>query len=329
MLRRVAPTRRRAKKARLTMGLEELRPRGIGAAPVIPDVSAYTLTDKDFATLRKLVYNLTGINLVESKRTMLASRLSRRLRALGLSSFSDYCDLVSEQAPNGEEIRSMINAVTTNKTEFFRERHHFDYVADVVLPAYQTPGLLSRRSRSLRVWHAGCSTGQEPYSLAMVIADHAPATAGWDIKLLASDIDTNVLQVARDGLYRTEDVMSIPPDMLRKHVMRGRGDNEGKYQMKQYLRDLIQFRHINLLDEPWPLKPTTYFDIIFCRNVVIYFDKPTQQRLFQRFLQRLIPGGYLFIGHSETLHGINDVFMPLGGTIYQKPLEQAQIKDAA
>ncbi|MDR3708557.1 MAG: protein-glutamate O-methyltransferase CheR [Capsulimonadaceae bacterium] len=304
------------------MALADLRSRKaelLGSSTL--GVTEYRLADREFESLRTLVYDLTGITLAENKRTMLEARLSRRVRTLGLPDFAAYCKLIDAQMPDGAEIRNMINAVTTNKTEFFRERHHFEFVKTNVLPKMSSTAALGLGARKLRVWHAGCSTGQEPYSLAMVISDFQALGPGWDVKLLASDIDTNVLQLARDGVYRADDISSVPPDFLRRHFLRGKGENDGKYLVKPALREMIAFRHINLLDDPWPLKPTSYFDIVFCRNVVIYFDKTTQRRLFQRFASRLNPGGYLFIGHSETLHGISEAFIPIGGTIYQKPVK--------
>ncbi|HEY3333093.1 MAG TPA: protein-glutamate O-methyltransferase CheR [Capsulimonadaceae bacterium] len=285
--------------------------------PAIPQ-SDFKLGDKEFGLLRQLVYELTGISLADGKRTMLESRLVRRLRVLGLDDFTAYYKLLRDQMPQGAEIRAMINAVTTNKTEFFREKHHFDFVADQILPLIRTAASSGHGPRRLRVWHAGCSTGQEPYSLSMVILDTLINSGTWDIKLLASDIDTNVLQIAQEGVYKEDEVASVPPELLKRHFMRGRGANEGMYQVKDAAKQLIKFRHINLLEEPWPISPSVQFDIIFCRNVVIYFDKQTQRRLFQRYYDKLKPGGHLFIGHSETLHGISDSFDLLGGTIYQK-----------
>lgn len=281
----------------------------------------FTLTDLEFGMLRKLVYVLTGIKLADAKRHMLRSRLTRRLRALGLTSFTDYHNLVESQAPSGAEVTEFINAVTTNKTDFYREPHHFEFVTERVLPE------IERRTRTgtrqLRVWHAGCSTGEEPYTMAIALHEALSRRGQWTVRQLATDIDTSVLDHALRGQYEIERLKPVPNQLRSKYFLRGKGDNSGLVQVKPELAEWLTFRRLNLLDDPWPFKTNPQFDIILCRNVMIYFDKPTQQRLVERFLQHLTPGGYLMIGHSESLFGISNGFASLGKTIYQRCPDQA------
>ena len=276
-----------------------------------------TLSDREFVQFRDLIYKLTGIALNDGKRQLVQSRLQRRLRFYHLASFGDYYALLCGKGSDDDEMTTFINCITTNKTDFFREPHHFEFVTDRIIPEMAGQAREERRAPRLRVWHAGCSSGEEPYTLGMALAEALGGKPDWDVRQLASDIDTNVLALAERGVYAAERVASIPLDRLRRHFLRGREDGHEMYQVKPALRDQVAFRQINLLEE-WPLRPETRFDIIFCRNVVIYFDKPTQARLFARFEERLRPGGYLFLGHSESLHGTADSFDSVGHTIYRK-----------
>lgn len=269
----------------------------------------FQFTDRDFAFLSRLAYEHTGIKLGENKRQMVYGRLARRIRQLGLGSFSDYCARV-EQDPEAE-LGELVNAITTNLTAFFRENHHFEHLAQTALPEIMACNAGRRR---LRIWSAGCSTGEEPYSIAMTLAESAELS-GWDARILATDIDTNVVAKAQSGVYAEERIKGIDPQRLRRWFQRGSGANAGKARASQRLREMISFRQLNLLGD-WPMQGP--FDIIFCRNVVIYFDKATQCRLFARYADILAPHGYLYIGHSETLFKISDRFRSLGGTVYQK-----------
>lgn len=273
------------------------------------DTREFLFTDSDFAFLSRLAYEHTGIKLGDNKRQMVYGRLARRIRELGLGSFRDYCIQV-EQNPQ-QELGELVNAITTNLTAFFRENHHFEHLAGTALPDILVRNAATRR---LRVWSAGCSTGEEPYSIAMVLAETA-GLAGWDARILATDIDTNVVAKASAGEYAEDRVRNIEAQRLRRWLRRGTGANAGKYRVAEALAGMIAFRQLNLLGE-WPMRGP--FDIIFCRNVVIYFDKETQRRLFARYADMLAPQGYLYIGHSETLFKISDRFHPLGGTVYQK-----------
>jgi len=270
----------------------------------------FHFTDEDFQFIRQLVGTQTGIKLADAKREMVYGRLSRRLRQLNLASFAEYCALLKENPE--DEIGSLINAITTNLTSFFRERHHFEYLANSLAPLLEQAKAHDRR---VRIWSAGCSTGAEPYSLAITAREAWPATRGWDVRILATDIDTNVLQTAANAVYHEKDIADVPEAQRRRWFMRGKGDNAGTVRVKKELRDMIVFRRLNLLD-PWSMKKP--FDIIFCRNVVIYFDKDTQRALFSRFADMLKPEGHLFIGHSESLYKVCDRFRLIGQTIYRK-----------
>jgi chemotaxis protein methyltransferase CheR len=268
----------------------------------------FALRDNDFRKIVDIVTTRTGIVINDKKRAFVHGRLGRRLRVLGLSDFSQYCDLLDSDAGEAEQAM-LVNAVTTNHTSFFREPHHFQFLGKTVLPAIAQAE--DGRNGRVRIWSAGCSTGEEPYTIAMILCGHA-ATSDWDRKILATDLDTNVISQARAGLYDAERVQSIP-DIFRKRHVTLRKDGQG--QMGEKLRSLISFAPLNLL-EPWPMRGP--FDVVFCRNVVIYFDKPTQARLFNRYADLLRSDGWLFVGHSENLLNLTDRFRLVGNTVYQR-----------
>jgi len=271
----------------------------------------FEFSDQDFQHIRRIINEVAGISLADSKRELVYSRLSRRLRQLGLRRFEDYCTLL-ESGADTAELSEFVNALTTNLTSFFREPHHFDFLAGELLPTLvRERGLTNRR---LRIWSAGCSTGEEPYTIAMVVRETLP-TAGWDIKILATDLDSNVLSTAQRGIYDWDRVKDLPEARRRRWFLKGCGAREGQVRVAPALCDLITFRRLNLMEE-WPMSGA--FDIVFCRNVVIYFDKPTQRVLFDRFADRLIEQGYLFVGHSESLFKVTERFAPLGKTIYRR-----------
>ena len=269
----------------------------------------FPFSDRNFEQLRQIAFEHTGIVLGENKRQMMYGRLARRIRQLGLAGFDDYCARL--EADLDSELGELVNAITTNLTSFFRENHHFEHLANTALPEILAHNAGTRR---LRIWSAGCSTGEEPYSIAMTLAESSRLN-GWDARILATDIDTSVVARADSGVYPLERVKDMDPQRLRRWFEKGVGENAGKLRVNRSLRDLIAFRSLNLLGD-WPMRGP--FDIIFCRNVVIYFDKETQRRLFDRFADMLAPHGYLYIGHSETLFKISDRFKPVGGTIYRK-----------
>jgi chemotaxis protein methyltransferase CheR len=269
----------------------------------------YALQDGDFRKIAKLVMDKTGIVLNEKKRAFVHGRLGRRLRVLGLADFSEYCRLLESRDGDGER-HMLINAVTTNHTSFFRENHHFEYLSGTVLPTIVKAQ--SNKAGRLRIWSAGCSTGEEPHTIAMTLRGFEPALTGWDVKILATDLDTNVVSHAAEGIYDAERIETIPASYLKRYVER-RAD--GRAQMSDEIRSLIMFKPLNLLEQ-WPM--TGPFDVIFCRNVVIYFDKPTQCRLFDRYAEMLKPDGWLFIGHSESLLNVSNRFSLVGRTIYRR-----------
>jgi len=268
---------------------------------------------QDFDRLRKLSFAHSGIRVPDDKQDMFYSRLSKRLRHLGLTRFSGYCDLL-EREP-GEEFTDFINAITTNLTSFFRENHHFDYLRAKVLPGILAHNAASKR---IRIWSAGCSTGEEPYSIAITLLESAPQLAGWDLRILATDLDTQVLATAASGVYPMERVQQIPEARLRRWFLKGGAGPSSKARIKPELRALIRFNQLNLMG-PWRMKGP--FDLIFCRNVLIYFDTETKRKLVERFAQLLAPEGHLFIGHSESLHTLTQSFRSLGHTMYRKSPE--------
>jgi len=272
-----------------------------------PNKTTFEFTDRDFHFIVKFIGESTGIVMNDAKRDLIYGRLASRLRALRLTNFSDYCNIL--KSGDNEEIECFTNALTTNLTSFFREQHHFDFLQKELLPTL----IKNKTSRTLRVWSAGCSTGEEPYSIAMAVSEVLPQ--GWDFRILATDLDTNVVNTAAQGIYKQERVEGIPKSRLKRWFHRGTGSNEGMVKVVPDLKKFITFKQLNLLSN-WPMKGS--FDFIFCRNVVIYFDKSTQAVLFDRFAQQLESNGHLFIGHSETLNNVSDRFSLIGNTIYHR-----------
>ncbi len=274
------------------------------------------LNKREFNQLSSFVYSRLGIKMPETKRTMLNSRLSKRLRALNFTSFSQYCDFLFSDRGMKEEMVHFINAVTTNKTEFFREPAHFDYLSRFALPALQSRAGFDARNK-LRVWSAGCSTGEEPYTLAMVLADLQEAQPQFSFEILATDISTRVLDVARRAVYPLDRIDPVPKTSRKKYLLRRRDKDIPEVRIAPELRKLVRFGRLNFMADEFGLPQKV--DIIFCRNVIIYFDKETQQRLIAKFARYLKQGGYLFLGHSETLHAYNTPFEQVAPTIYRKP----------
>lgn len=274
--------------------------------------SRLTITDEEFRRLREFIHAHSGIALSGHKRALVCSRLAKRLRHHNLQHYTDYYRLLTENDPDGLERVAMINSITTNKTDFFREPHHFRFLAEEVFPAYRHN---PNRERPLRLWSAAASTGEEAYSLAMTALEAMPSFNERDIRILATDIDTDVLSHAEEGVYTHEQAKHIPEALLRRYFLKGQGTHEGEILAKPVLKSLIRFRRLNLQDDPWPMQ--TPFDAILCRNVLIYFDKPTQLRLFRRMAGMLKKDGYLMLGHSEAIYGLVDYFKPVGHSIYQ------------
>lgn len=272
----------------------------------------FPMTNANFDFIAKVANEKTGIQLGMHKRDMIYSRIVRRIRSLKMQTFTQYCDYL--QANPDDEMVNFINAITTNLTSFFREKHHFDYLSQTVIPEIKTK---SASLKKVRVWSAGCSTGEEPYSIAMTLHKGFGDASGWDVKVLATDLDTNVVSHGKKGVYVSDRVDGLPPSIINRNfnevaATTGRGTS---FEVSPHLRKYITFNRLNLLGD-WPMKGK--FDVIFCRNVVIYFNKDTQRVLFDRYAEMLKSGGYLFIGHSETLHGVTKRFESLGRTIYRK-----------
>jgi chemotaxis protein methyltransferase CheR len=276
---------------------------------ISPSIQEFELTDSEFNRLRGLVREYTGISLSDAKRELVYGRLARRLRKLKLGSFAEYCALV-EGRP-AEEMQELINAITTNLTSFFRENYHFGQLAAEALPQIERERSGTRR---MRLWSAGCSTGEEPYSMAMVMREALAHLPGWDIKLLATDIDSKVVAAAAEGVYGADRLGSVAAERARRWFLpiAGRPDH---FAVADALKALITFKQLNLF-EPWPMKGP--FDVIFCRNVVIYFDRDTQRALFDRMADLQEPGGWLFIGHSENLFNVTHRYKLVGRTVYRR-----------
>ena len=241
---------------------------------------------------------------------MVYGRLARRIRKLALTGFAEYIELL--KSADSSEIGECVNAITTNLTAFYREAHHFEFLQQTALPQLMQEKAQSKR---LRLWSAGCSSGEEPYSLAMTVVETLPNQHNWNIKILATDIDSHTLDKAKAGVYTEERVGGISAKRLKRWFLQGQGSHLGHVRVKPELSAMIAFKLLNLMED-WPIHGP--LDVIFCRNVVIYFDKDTQRRLFNHYADLLKPNGYLFIGHSESLFRVTDRFQSLGRTIYQK-----------
>ncbi len=268
----------------------------------------FEFTSADFEAVRQTLYEHAGISLNDGKSDLVYGRLARRLRALRMRSFAGYLGYINSASGEGEMVH-FINALTTNLTAFFREPHHFEFLSEKALPEAMERHMNDRR---VRLWSAGCSTGEEPFSIAMTLFDSPLCRESWDTKLLATDLDSNVVETARQGTYAAQRIAGISRQRAGRWF---RQLPAGDVQVDSTLQSVITFKQLNLMNE-WPMRGP--FDIIFCRNVVIYFDKSTQKRLFDRYADILVDGGYLFLGHSETMHNLSDRFELVGNTIYRK-----------
>ncbi|MFA6286539.1 MAG: protein-glutamate O-methyltransferase CheR [Opitutaceae bacterium] len=271
----------------------------------------------DYQFIRELVYSHSRINLGPDKQELVGARLGKRLRATGLASVGEYCDLLRSKA-GADEVGMLIDVISTNHTYFFREEGHFLALKEIILP-----DLVRRRATeswpALRVWSAACSSGEEPYSLALALDEYFSGNSGgWPRQIEATDISTRVLAKAEAGIYSADTVSRISPEMVKAHFQVGYAEQAGLYRVKPSLRSMVRFRHLNLLEGPVPFNEP--FQIIFCRNVMIYFDRATQEELVQRLKARLVPGGYLLVGHSESLTGINHGLKMIRPATYQNPL---------
>lgn len=269
------------------------------------------LSDADFDRFQSLIYSQAGIHLSASKRGLLAGRLAKRLRALQITGFHEYLQHV-ERIP--DEMTRMLDVVTTNETRFFREQRQFDHLADTLIPQWLADAEDGIRRRQVNVWSAGCSTGEEPYSLAMMLlAELGPS---WDIRILATDLSTRVLDTAVAGVWSIEKAPQIPQPYLKAFMLRGSGSQHGKMKAGREVREVIRFARLNLHDEVYGVDGP--FDLILCRNVLIYFDAASRRGVIDRLIDHLVPGGSLLIGHAETLHGVTTRVRSVVPTVYRK-----------
>jgi chemotaxis protein methyltransferase CheR len=269
------------------------------------------ISKRNFDKLSRFIYDYSGIKMPPSKLTMLEGRLRRRLRATNHSTFDDYCDFLFDEGGLDQETVYLIDVVTTNKTDFFREAKHFEYMQMTALPALVSSGV-----RKIRTWSSACSTGAEPYTMAMVLSEFVEENAGLSYSVLATDLSTDVLQTARRGIYAQDLVQPVPYDLQRKYVMTAKQAGRREVRIAPKLRSKIGFARMNLMDDKYPVGEP--MQIIFCRNVLIYFDKPTQQSVLTRLCDCLADGGYMFIGHSESITGFDLPLKQVSNTVFQK-----------
>ncbi len=273
------------------------------------------MSDREFQGFAQLVYSECGISLNSAKKSMVTTRLTKRLRALEIEKFGEYYDFVMSPKGRKDELTSMIDVITTNTTEFFRERKHFSYLTSEALP--RMLGAKRGVDKRLKFWSAGCSTGEEPHTLAMVLSDFFSDNCA-AFCIYATDISTRVLAHANRAVYETEAIEPVPVHMKRKYVMCGTGEQSGRCRIVPELRNTITYAKLNLMDDSYNVP--ALMDVIFCRNVIIYFDQQTKIDIIGKLYDNLVPGGYYFAGHSETLNGINDDFELIAPTVYRKPV---------
>lgn len=264
-------------------------------------VGIHPLREREFAAFQALIYKEAGIYLSNVKQALLVGRLSRRIRELGLNSFAAYFERVTDPRYPEERVE-LINSICTHETQFFREPRQFQYLESVVLPRWRALAEAGQRPKRVRAWSAGCSSGEEPFSIAMSLLAACPSTAGWTVEVLATDISTRVLDRARAGVFPLERSKNIPTDYLKRFMLRGQGGHSNQMKAGAELRAVVSFEHLNLHSDLYQLPNT--FDLVFCRNVLIYFDAQSKERVIRRLLDRLSPDGLMFLGHAETLSGV-------------------------
>jgi chemotaxis protein methyltransferase CheR len=273
------------------------------------------LNDREFRLLQELIYREAGIHLSEAKKALVSGRLMRRLRVNGCATFMAYYELVRASA---EERTLMLDCISTNETRFFREPKQFDYLEHTVLPHWRALGESGAMPKRIRAWSAACSSGEEPYTLAMVLGTHFPESAGWRVEILASDISTRVLSTARDGVWPVARSSDIPDRYRKAWMLRGLRSEEGRMRAHPRLKSMIEFRRINLNDQQYAVGDP--FHLVFCRNVLIYFNRESKTEVLNRLTQHLAPSGLLFLGHAESLTGTSHSLEHAGPTIYRRPV---------
>lgn len=272
-----------------------------------------SLSRRDYQRLCALIHEETGIHLGTEKQVMLESRVKRRLKALEIESYSEYCDFLFAKRNTRAEMVHLIDVVTTNKTDFFREPKHFDFLMERAVPALTAR---ANGERPLLVWSAGCSSGEEPYTLAMLLSEYAQTHPGFRFRILATDISTTVLEKASMGVYTEEVIAPVPAALKRKYFLRSRDRTSRRVRVAPELRNLIEFRRLNFMDTDYGI--TEKADAIFCRNVIIYFNRATQESILRKLSHCLVPSGYLFVGHAESLHEMKLPITPVAPSLYQR-----------
>jgi chemotaxis protein methyltransferase CheR len=271
------------------------------------------ISDREFSLYRKLIYSEAGICLSPTKKAFLEARLNRRIRELGMDSFQAYYQYVT-QNQNGGELAQLLDRVSTNETHFFREPRQFEFLEQQILPNWKDEGSTGSRPQRIRVWSAGCSTGEEPYSLAMMLLDHFPRGSGWEIEIIATDLSSRALKSARKAIWSIAKAREIPQSYLKRFMRKGTGSQQAYMKAGAEIQAIIRFQHLNLNDEHYAM--TGPFDLIFCRNVLIYFDVESRARVIDRLVNYLAPTGFLLVGHAESLSGVSDRIRHVKPTIY-------------
>ena len=280
-------------------------------------VMTAVMSDRDYERLSRFIYCECGIKMPSAKKVMLEARLRKRLRVLGVTSFSKYCEYLFSKEGLENELISMIDVVTTNKTDFFREPRHFDFLTAIAVPELMKLHGAGIR-RTLNIWSAGCSTGEEPYTIAMVLSEFRETHPSFEFMILGTDISTKVLDRAVKAVYKMERTDTVSTEMKKKYLLRSRDRQKNLIKIGPELRSYVKFRRLNFMAEDFAMREP--MDLIFCRNVIIYFDRPTQEKVLGRLCQHLIPGGYLFMGHSETLSSLDLPLVSVGPMVYRKPI---------
>jgi chemotaxis protein methyltransferase CheR len=271
------------------------------------------MSNSDFARLRSLIYAQAGITLSPDKKTMLELRIKRRLRSLELDSYTQYCEYLFGHLGQRDELVHLIDVVTTNKTDFFREPAHFDYLTEKALPTLMAG---NRNGRDLLIWSAGCSTGEEPYTLAIVLSEYAASHPGFRFKVLATDVSNTVLEKAHLGVFSADVVRPVAAELRKKYFLRSRDPDSNRMRVVPELRKLVEFRRLNFKEADFGMAEKA--DVIFCRNVLIYFDRPTQEQILQKLARHLVADGYMFVGHAEALHDMDLPLEPIAPATYRK-----------
>ena len=280
--------------------------------PTIPSSYRAQLSDAEFARLSAFIYNVAGIKMPPAKRIMLQSRLQKRLRDLGMDSFKEYTDYVLSDRGKQDELIHMLDVVSTNKTDFFREPVHFEFLKSTVLPLHEQ----ENAGRPIKIWSAACSSGEEPYTIAMTVAEYQRMGVQRDYTILGTDLSTKVLKMAENAVYRMERVEGIPLEILHRYFLRSKDRENPTVRIIPELRRHVKLQRMNFMDENYPINEI--FDVIFCRNVLIYFDRPTQEKVIGKLCTKLKPGGYFFLGHSESIMNMDLPLQSVKPTIFRR-----------